>query len=280
MNYRSHRYDRSCGRPRWDCDSYGPIERCDPPISWPQRPSNFPSISISWPMPMIAPIMPWLGGWGTVRWSAEGPPDADRRRVMYRDRCCEPSYRRHERCCERCGCYPCRCERCDRCGCYECRCEQCERCGYYGCRCERCERCGYYDCRCGRCDKCGYYDCRCERCAKCGQRECRCEGYFRSPRVEVRVEAPAEVNCKADIDKERFDPDALPAVEDFADKPASFDLKAHVQISTDVVRITVRVTHRGDGPVTRPYPPARSKAAVRDLHRDKKFLADLTVTVY
>ena len=200
MNYRSHRYDRYCGRPRWDCDSYGPIDRCDPPISWPQHPSNFPAISISWPMPMIAPIMPWLGGWGTVRWSAEGPSYADRRRVMYRDRYCEPSYRCHERCCERCGCYPCRCERCDKCGCYD-------------CRCERCERCGYYDCRCERCEKCGYYDCRCERCAKCGQRECRCGGHYGSRRVEICVEGLGdEVNSKAKLSEEWFHRDALLAV--------------------------------------------------------------------
>lgn len=117
----------------------GRVDRCDPPIVWPQRPSpwlaNFPGISISWPMPMIVPTM--LGGWGSMRWSSGDPDYADRRPAM--NRYCEP--RRYDRCCERCGCYGCRCERerCDDCGCYECRCEpaRCDACGYYECRCKR-----------------------------------------------------------------------------------------------------------------------------------------------
>jgi hypothetical protein len=175
MNYRSRRHGWYCERPRWECNSYRPIDRCDPPISWPQRPSNFPAISISWPVPMVVPLMPWLGAWGTVRWSAERPFYADRRPLMDRERYCEPDYRRYERCCERCGCYPCRCERCDR---------------------------------------CGYYDCHCERCAKCGYRECRCGEDYGSRRIKIRVDAP-DNNCTAEISQEWFDSNALPTVGPF-----------------------------------------------------------------
>ena len=164
MNYLSRRHSgyRERLRPYRDRD-----DRCDPPISWPQRPSpllsSFPGFSISWPMPMVVPTI--LGGWGSLRWNSGQPDYEDRRPAMSRYRDCEP--RRYDRCCERCGCYECRCERerCDDCGCYECRCER-----------VRCDDCGYYECRCQRvrCGKCGYRECRCERCAKCGQQECRC----------------------------------------------------------------------------------------------------------
>jgi hypothetical protein len=248
MNYRSR--DRYCERPRWDRDSCGPTDRRDPPICWPQRSSNFPAISVSWPMPIIVPVMPWLGGWGTVRWSVGGPYSGDRRPMMYRDRSCESYYRSRERCCERCGCDPCRCERCD--------------------------RCGYYDCRCQPCERCGCYDCRCERCARCGQRKCRCGGYYRSRRVEISVNAE-NVNWQARIDKEWFDADELPKLDAFTDKPP-FKLTGYVQTPADVVKIKVTValppgnTFRGE--------PITYTAAVVEAHRSWKVLAHLTVTLY
>lgn len=106
MHHHSHRHDDCCES----------SERCcEPPISWPQRPSfsGFPGIATFWPMPFAIPILPSLGIWGGMRPGC-GPQ--------------EYSYRRHDmyryRCCERCGEYECRCERrcCERCGEYECRC--------------------------------------------------------------------------------------------------------------------------------------------------------------
>jgi hypothetical protein len=127
MHHHSHRHV-DC------CESSEPC--CEPPISWPPRPSfpSFPGIATFWPMPFAIPMLPSLGIWGGMR-SGYGPQEYSyRRHDMYRYRCCEP------RCCERCGEYECRCER---------RC--CERCGQYECRCERrcCERCGCMPCRCG-----------------------------------------------------------------------------------------------------------------------------------
>jgi hypothetical protein len=118
MHHHSHRHDDCCES----------SERCcEPPISWPQRPS-FGGFPMFWPIPLPIPMLPSFGPWGGMRPSC-GPQ--------------EYSYRRHDmyryRCCERCGEYECRCER---------RC--CERCGEYDCRCERrCERCGCINCRCG-----------------------------------------------------------------------------------------------------------------------------------
>ena len=121
MHHRSHRHSECCE------------SRCQPPISWPQRPSlpSFPGIGIYWPMPSLIPMWPSVGSWGGMRSGYEPREYSNRRFDMDRYRCCEP------RCCERCGEYDCRCER------------RCERCGEYSCRCERrCERCGKYDCRC------------------------------------------------------------------------------------------------------------------------------------
>jgi hypothetical protein len=117
MNYRSHRHDDCCESPE---------PRCQPPISWPQRPSlpNFPGIAMFWPMPFALPMLPSLGSWGGMRSVYEPPEYSHRRHDMYLYRCCEPRYGRHAQCCERCGEYDCRCER-------------------------RCERCGRRDCRCG-----------------------------------------------------------------------------------------------------------------------------------
>jgi hypothetical protein len=131
MNYRSHRHD-DC------CESREPY--CQPPISWPQRPSlpNFPGIATFWPMPFALPMLPSMGSWGGMGSGCEPPEYSHRRHDMYLYRCCKPRYGRHAQCCERCGEYDCRCER------------RCERCGEYDCRCERrCERCGRRDCRCG-----------------------------------------------------------------------------------------------------------------------------------
>jgi len=166
MNYLSRRHGRHCERPRY-CDR---IERSDPPISWPQRPSpvfsNFPGISISWPMPMLFPMM--LGGWGSVRWTSGEPDYGDRRYAM--DRHYES--RRYDRCCSRCG--------------------------YYECRCER-----------ERCDDCGDYECRCERCAKCGRRDCCCEEYV-TRCVEFKVDPDgATLNYAISIDRRYFDSDVL-----------------------------------------------------------------------
>ena len=118
MNYRSHRHDDCCESP----EPY-----CQPPISWPQRPSlpNFPGIATFWPMPFALPMLPSLGPWGGMQSGCEPPEYSHRRHDMYLYRCCEPQYGRHAQCCERCGEYDCRCER-------------------------RCERCGRRDCQCGR----------------------------------------------------------------------------------------------------------------------------------
>jgi hypothetical protein len=132
MNYRSHRHDDCCESP----EPY-----CQPPISWPQRPSlpNFPGIATFWPMPFALPMLPSMGPWGGMGAGCERPYYSHRRHDMYLYRCCEPRYGRHAQCCERCGEYDCRCGR------------RCERCGEYDCRCERrCERCGRRDCQCGR----------------------------------------------------------------------------------------------------------------------------------
>jgi hypothetical protein len=248
MNYRSRRYDGYCTRSRWDSDPYRPIDRCDPPISWPRRPSNFPGISLSWPMPWMFPVVPWLGGWGTIRLSAEGP-EADRRPAMDRDRYCEPYYTRYERCCERCGCSPCRC----------------------------CERCGWYPCRCERCDRCGYYECRCERCDKCGCSPCRCGKYYRWRRVEVYVDSPPGVNSKVKLSEEWLPREASPRVGPFNpvdSAAAGFTLNANVYTSGDVFRITVKVT---DG--SPPQTPAHFLAAVQDK-ANLEILACLIVTLY
>jgi hypothetical protein len=118
MHHHSHRHDDCCES----------SERCcEPPISWPQRPS-FGGFPMFLPIPLPIPMLPSFGPWGGMRSSFEGYDYSRRRHDMHRYRCCE-----------RCGEYECRCER---------RC--CERCGEYECRCERrCERCGCIDCRCG-----------------------------------------------------------------------------------------------------------------------------------
>jgi len=123
MNYRSHRHDDCCESP----EPY-----CQPPISWPQRPSlpNFPGIATFWPMPFALPMLPSLGPWGGMQSGCEPPEYSHRRHDMYLYRCCEPQYGRHAQCCERCGEYDCRCERrCERCGSRDCRCGSYARCG-------------------------------------------------------------------------------------------------------------------------------------------------------
>ena len=109
MHHRSHRHSECCE------------SRCQPPISWPQRPSlpSFPGIGIFWPMPSLIPMWPSVGSWGGMRSGYEPREYSNRRFDMDRYRCCEP------RCCERCGEYDCRCGSC------------CERCGEYNCRCGR-----------------------------------------------------------------------------------------------------------------------------------------------
>jgi hypothetical protein len=215
MNYRSRRHG--------DCDSYGPIDRCDPPICWPERPSptlsNFPGISVFWPMPMVLPMLPSLGGWGGLRSRCE-EPYYDRRPVMNRYRCCEPSYRRADRCCDRCGYSECRCER-------------------------RCDDCGYYECRCERCDRCGCSECRCERCAKCGDRECRCGSYGCSRYVEIVV-VPVEGfgHNSAVVDREElcFEEGTYPSVGKFSGQHIDKHLpSALVSTKPDKVTITIHI---------------------------------------
>jgi hypothetical protein len=227
MNYRPRRHRGYCEGSAPYCDSDRPIDRCEPPISWPQRPSpslsNFPGISIFWPMPMVIPITPSLGGWGTMRSSAEEPYYADRRPYMNRYRCYEPANRHSERCCERCGCYECRCDRCERCGCYECRCD--------------------------RCDRCGCHECRCARCAKCGQRECRCGEYSDSRPVEVVVlpEDGFKHNSElVDREKQYIYEDAHPIVRDFLGQKMTKNVQNRIPAPTvsansNKVTITIKI---------------------------------------
>jgi hypothetical protein len=261
MSYRSSRHGDYRGRSERYRDSYRYIDRCDPPISWPHRPapafSNLPGISIFWPMPLIFPILPSLGGWGAMRSNSEESNCSYRRFGMNRYRYCEPQHRRHDRCCERCGCYECRCER-----------ERCNDCGCYECRCERV-----------RCDDCGYYECRCERCAKCGQRECQCREYCASRRVEVCVEAPEGVNYKVEISEQSFDCEALPRVGTFTPLGPS-TLSGYAQIYPEVVKITVKLAMPAEVVNTTPPTPVVYSAAVQDAYRITKIWAHLTVVVY
>ncbi len=113
MNYRFRRHRDYHDRSAPYCDSDRTLVRCDPPISWPERPShplsNFPGIAMFWPMPLIIPMMPSLGGWGAMRSGSEGPYYSDRRPDVNQYRCYEPRYRRSEQYCERCRYYECRC---------------------------------------------------------------------------------------------------------------------------------------------------------------------------
>lgn len=169
--------------PRHD-DCCEPSEPCgEPPIRWPERPSfpNFPGIATFWPMPFSVPIMPSFGAWGGMRSGYEPPEYSHRRYDMYRYRCCEPRYRRHYECCERCGEYDCRCER-------------------------RCERCGEYDCRCER------------RCERCGRRDCRCGEYPGWGKVILTVVPPNPgLNFAVSMEPAYFDADALPVVKHLAE---------------------------------------------------------------
>ena len=197
MSRHSHRHDDCCESP----------ERCyEPPICWPERPSfpNFPGIATFWPMPFAVPMMPSLGAWGGMRSGYEPPYYSHRRYDMYRYRCCEPRYRRHSECCERCGEYDCRCER-------------------------RCERCGEYDCRCER------------RCERCGRRDCRCGGYSGSRPVEfIFITAGFTHNCAVYPSQEYFDSDARLSIGQFRNKDGSRIIPAPlVLIEPDSVKITI-----------------------------------------
>jgi hypothetical protein len=197
MNYRSHRHD-DC------CESSEP--RCQPPISWPQRPSlpNFPGIATFWPMPFAVPMWPSMGSWGGMRSGCEPPEYSHRRHDMYLYRCCEPRYGRHAQCCERCGEYDCRCER-------------------------RCERCGEYDCRCER------------RCERCGRKDCRCGGYGRTRAVKLIVEtAGTRYDYAISIDRECFDSSVLLRATDLVgDTPAHIIPAPVIHSLQDTVEIIV-----------------------------------------
>jgi hypothetical protein len=194
MYRHSHRHD-DC------CESSDPC--CEPPISWPQRPSfpNFPGIATFWPMPFAVPIGPW----GGMRSGYEPPYYSHRRYDMYRYRCCEPRYRRHAECCERCGEYDCRCER-------------------------RCERCGEYDCRCER------------RCERCGRRDCRCGEYVGSGRVSLTVVPPnSGLNFATRIDPDCFDADAQPVVYSMAEGKTGASL-GQIQVHNNQGAIEIVLT--------------------------------------
>lgn len=234
MNYPAHRHRRCWERSRY-CER--PV-RCDPPISWPHRPSpsfsNFPGISISWPMPMLFPMM--VGGLGSVRWTSGEPIYADRSYAM------DQSYewRRYDRCCRRCGCYECRCER-------------------------------------ERCDGCGYYECRCERCAKCGRVDCCCEEYG-GRCVEFHVELNgSKLNYAINIDRQYFDSDVLLKCSNLnGQNPGNTIIAPVIHREQNAVRIVIKLETPGGAAVNADTYSAR----IYDKDRPAKTLANLTLVLY